>query len=252
LTEYRQIQDHLALLVMTSGVCPIMRAITFMGIITFFLASTMAYAGKRPGMQRIVSPDGSKYIGFLKDGKRHGAGRFVWPDGSEYRGEFREGEPDGEGIYWFPDGRRKRVSYKNGKQIEAKMISNTGRLGDCVYGEYESNGRYSGWYRGDRMKGYVPHGRGTMRYPNGSLYTGQWKKGRMHGNGTIKWEDGSQYAGQWVRGKRTGSGTYLWPNGDRYVGEWKDNQMCGKGTYYYSDGRVQQGVWKETTIKVNE
>ncbi|MBN2160022.1 MAG: hypothetical protein JW807_11555 [Spirochaetes bacterium] len=241
---------------MRTIVYSIVCSITLPGIITIIFASTAAFADEGPdmlpGMQRIVAPDGGTYIGFVRDGKRHGAGRFIWPDGAEYQGGFRDGEPHGDGIYWFPDGRRKEVSYKMGKLIAARMISNAVRLGDCIFGEYESNGRYKGWYRGDRMKGYIPHGRGTMRYLNGSVYSGQWEDGRMHGNGSIRWEDGSRYAGQWVRGKRTGSGTYIWPSGDRYVGEWKDNQMCGTGTYYYSDGRIRRGVWKETTIQVNE
>jgi hypothetical protein len=199
---------------------------------------------------RVVFPDGSKYIGQIKDGKRHGHGRFINPDGSEYRGEFRNGEPHGKGISISSDGRRKRVSYDSGRMIEAHLINRTRTREGCVFGEFVGLGRYTGWYKGNRIKGYVPHGRGTMRYFNGSVYTGQWRNGKMHGNGAIKWEDASSYSGEWHEGKRTGYGTYTWPNGDTYVGQWKDNQMCGEGVYYHHDGRVQRGIWTEKTVRI--
>ena len=201
---------------------------------------------------RVVFPDGSKYIGQMKDGKRHGQGRFISAHGSEYRGEFRDGEPHGKGIYIYADGRRKQVIYDSGKMIEARLLDHGITKEGCMFGEFVSLGRYTGWFKGNRIKGYVPHGRGIMRYFNGSIYTGQWRNGKMHGNGVIRWDDSSSYAGQWFQGKRTGYGTYTWPNGDTYVGQWNENQMYGNGIYYHHDGRVQKGIWKEKIVKVNE
>lgn len=203
-------------------------------------------------IQQMVFPDGSKYIGQIKDGLRHGKGRFVWPDGSEYRGGFHLGLPDGEGIHWFSDGRRRKVVYERGRLVRAHFISNAERRGDIAFGSIYTDGDYRGWYRVDPVRGMIPHRRGTMRYPNGSVYTGQWKNGIMHGNGTMRWNDGSWYAGQWKNGKRTGYGTYRWPNGDRYVGGWKENTMFGRGTMYYNGGRVMEGIWKETTVMARE
>jgi hypothetical protein len=201
---------------------------------------------------KIIFPDGSKYIGRMKDGKRHGQGRFISADGSEYRGEFKDGEPYGKGIYIYADGRRKQVIYDRGRMIEARFLDHGITKKGCIYGEFVSLGRYTGWFKGNRIKGYVPHGRGIMRYFNGSIYTGQWWNGKMHGNGVIRWDDSSSYAGQWFEGKRTGYGTYTWPNGDTYIGKWNENQMCGIGIYYHHDGRVQKGIWKEKIVRVNE
>jgi hypothetical protein len=201
---------------------------------------------------RVVFPDGSKYIGQMKYRKRHGQGRFVSADGSEYQGEFRNGEPHGKGIYTGADGRKKRVVYDGGILIEARLIDHAITKEGCVFGEFVSLGRYTGWFKGNRIKGYVPHGRGIMRYFNGSVYIGQWRNGKMHGNGAIKWNDSSSYSGQWSEGKRTGYGTYTWPNGDTYVGQWKENQMCGEGIFYYQDGRIRRGIWKEKTVGFTE
>jgi hypothetical protein len=214
-------------------------------------AEASANVGTSPKI-RIVFPDGSKYIGQMKDGKRHGHGRFVNPDGSEYRGEFKNGEPHGKGISVSSDGRKKRVVYDSGKMLEARLVDRTITKEGCVFGEFVSLGRYTGWYRGNRIKGYVPHGRGTMRYFNGSVYSGQWRNGKMHGNGAIAWDDSSRYSGEWQDGKRTGYGTYTWPNGDTYVGRWKENQMFGEGIYYHHDGSVEKGFWKEKTVRVLE
>jgi hypothetical protein len=201
---------------------------------------------------RIVFEDGSCYAGMLAAGKKEGFGIYLWPDGAEYRGEFMDGEPDGEGLYLYADGRRKRVTYVHGKLQNAFMVSNAVRIDGAEFGEYDFNGHYSGWFRGNKVKGYIPHGRGTMRYLNGSVYTGQWENGKMHGNGTIVWEDGAVYSGQWERGKRTGRGSYTWATGDRYVGQWKQNQLNGPGTLYHGNGMVEKGVWLEKTVVVKE
>lgn len=201
---------------------------------------------------RIVFEDGSSYAGRLESGKKEGHGIYLWADGAEYRGEFRDGEPNGEGLYLYADGRRKRVTYAQGRLQKAFMISNAGRLDGAEYGEYDLNGHYSGWFRGNKMKGYLPHGRGIMRYLNGTVYTGQWENGKMHGNGKIVWEDGAEYSGQWARGKRTGYGSYTWASGDRYVGQWKENQLFGPGTFYHGNGVVEKGVWLEKTVVMNE
>ncbi len=195
--------------------------------------------------------DGSYYTGQIKDGMRHGHGIHVLADGSEYAGGYYAGKPHGTGTFWYPDGRRKWVLHDMGRLVESRFLAHDPNAEGCIFGEFISLGSYSGWFKGNKIKGYVPHGRGVMRYFNGSVFSGQWYNGKMHGNGTVRWEDGSLYAGQWEHGKRTGNGTYTWSNGDSYVGQWKENQMCGKGTYYYSTGKVKKGIWQEKKVSVN-
>ncbi len=201
-----------------------------------------------PGPHGVRYPDGRKYMGALRNGAFHGRGRVVWPDGSEYRGDFFLGHPHGRGLYHHPDGRRRMVVHDKGRLVEGRIISNDILLDGARYGSFTQNGSYTGWFRGDRVRGFVPHGRGVMKYENGSVYSGQWRDGRMHGNGAMRWEDGSRYSGNWVHGKREGYGSYHWPWGDSYVGGWKDNRMHGQGTYRYQDGRTVKGFWKDTTV----
>ncbi len=202
-----------------------------------------------PGVICIIYPDGKRYSGGLLDGTWHGQGRLLWPDGAEYDGAFIMGVPHGEGLHFYPDGRRRRVTYAHGRLVLGTMLSNNELIDGACFGEYRFNGSFSGWFRGDRIRGYLPHGRGIMRYLNGSVYSGQWHEGKMHGNGAIRWEDGSSYMGGWERGKRTGNGSYTWANGDRYVGGWRDNRMFGHGVYYYRDGRIVRGCWDDITVR---
>lgn len=37
----------------------------------------------------------------------------------------------------------------------------------------------------------------THNYKSGAIYTGQWKGNLRHGNGTMIWPDGGRYQGEW-------------------------------------------------------
>lgn len=49
-------------------------------------------------------------------------------------------------------------------------------------------------YEGDiNCTRFVPHGVGTARYNNNSIYSGEWEDGDFHGKGVFTWADGSRY-----------------------------------------------------------
>ena len=54
-------------------------------------------------IETIEYPDGSKYIGDLKDGKPHGKGISTFPDGTMYEGNWVVGKRDGLGIMTYPN-----------------------------------------------------------------------------------------------------------------------------------------------------
>ena len=39
----------------------------------------------------------------------------------------------------------------------------------------------------------------------------------------VTWKDGSMYIGEYYKGKKNGIGTYSWPDGTRYEGQWSNN-----------------------------
>ena len=116
-------------------------------------------------------------------------------------------------------------------------------------------------------------GVGTMTYPNGDVYTGEWKESKMHGVGTYKYKASDDiYSGAYVEGLKEGAGTYefgkckskldgTWEGGTFKEGEWqfkdagsyvgtfaKDGQPIGPGKYNFltatGDLITQEGAYE--------
>ena len=67
------------------------------------------------------------------------------------------------------------------------------------------------------------HGEGTMTWPNGDTYTGEWQDSE-NGQGTWTYADDSTYTGEWKDGQRHGQGTMTYADGHKYAGEWQDDE----------------------------
>lgn len=76
---------------------------------------------------------------------------------------------------------------------------------------FESGISYSGDLK-RKKNGFKIDGHGTMKYPDGSYYTGDFEAGRMHGKGKYFWAK----TGHW------------------YEGEYKSNFREGWGRYYFN------------------
>lgn len=46
------------------------------------------------------------------------------------------------------------------------------------------------------IRGNCVNGYGTLAFPDGENYVGEFKYGKKHGNGTYTWADGSKYIGE--------------------------------------------------------
>ena len=58
-------------------------------------------------------------------------------------------------------------------------------------------------------EGNCSNGTGTMIWPNGDQYVGEWKDSKTHGLGTMKWSNGTKWVGNWKNGKQDGIGTLI-------------------------------------------
>ena len=115
------------------------------------------------------------------------------------------------------------------------------------------------------------HGQGTMCYPNGNIYRGEWVKNHMqgkgvysyyqgegytpdiyegmfhedvqHGEGTYTRRDGTMYRGEWHCGKRQGFGYYRWSDGSEYRGYFHDDERHGFGKLQAANGNLYEGFW---------
>ncbi|XP_034741033.1 alsin-like isoform X3 [Etheostoma cragini] len=79
-------------------------------------------------------------------------------------------------------------------------------------------------------------------------YTGSWLAGRVHGRGTMKWPDGRIYNGNFRKGQEDGYGECIIPNKvlkkpDIYQGHWRDGKFHGFGKYKYASGEVYEGCF---------
>lgn len=71
---------------------------------------------------------------------------------------------------------------------------------------------------GDWLSGVNLSGRGTVTFPNGDTYQGEWFQLQPHRGGRMTYRTGKEYIGEFYQGKRYGSGVMNYANGDKYEG----------------------------------
>lgn len=120
----------------------------------------------------------------MQGGRRHSWGRLSFADSpAVYEGEWRQGLRHGRGTLWFD---AQQAAFYEGGQAAAWVL---GCFSDPwavrhLWGgmklvtprmkvTHMSRGAMGG--AGD-WDGDMKHGWGTMRYPSGSIYTGEWRQ----------------------------------------------------------------------------
>lgn len=93
-----------------------------------------------------------------------------------------------------------------------------------------------------------PHGKGTMRWEDGSHYKGEFERGLKQGYGEFTYDDGTKYQGDWNRDKMEGQGAYIWSCGHEYVGDFKNDHMEGQGTILLINGESYSGAWRKGLV----
>lgn len=105
-----------------------------------------------------------------------------------------------------------------------------------------------GLYQGARDQERNKNGLGKSLFPNGDMYSGQYKANRREGTGTYVWlQAGILYTGQWRANLRAGVGRIVYPDGGRYLGNWANDVKAGQGRYTYPDGSSYSGSWVNDT-----
>jgi hypothetical protein len=84
-------------------------------------------------------PDGSLFVGKMKDGKPHGRGKATYPDSSTYTGEWKNGFRHGRGVWTWPDSSSYAGQWANGFQNgrgTATAADGTTRIGEWKAGQW--------------------------------------------------------------------------------------------------------------------
>ena len=68
-------------------------------------------------------------------------------------------------------------------------------------------------------------GYGSLIFPNGSSYYGEFRDGAISGNGTFKYTDKAEYSGGWKNGKWHGRGCFRLANGKEINAVFADQQV---------------------------
>ena len=85
------------------------------------------------------------------------------------------------------------------------------------------------------------HGKGSIIYPDGASYEGDWHNDWRHGHGEYKYTDGTWYKGQWEMGNRQGEGLCTYADGNMFQGSWVANLPHGKGQCRFAEGSLYRG-----------
>jgi hypothetical protein len=217
------------------------------------------------GVHRHIYPNGDVYEGAFKDGHRDGVGIFteratrstyegqwvrdlrhgsgVLTSGSKdfiYDGAWVDDERCGYGHCVISDGRE---AYSG--QWRANAFHGTGKYTDAEGSIYE--GEFSRGKKHGVGKLVVPVAEaqaGTSGQRQTEQYSGEWRDGSRDGIGDAVFVDGSRYSGQWKADLQDGEGTFSSPQGDRYVGQWRRGCREGLGVLTVaSSGVVKEGQW---------
>ena len=98
-------------------------------------------------------------------------------------------------------------------------------------------------YTGDFVGG-LRQGHGRYRSSLGAVYDGEWSEGQRCGRGMERYPIGNVYEGQFVMDKREGLGTMWYPGGDTYEGFYKAGKKEGRGKYRSASGALYEGEYK--------
>lgn len=95
------------------------------------------------------------------------------------------------------------------------------------------------------VSGNCNNGYGTLVFPSGGKYIGDFENGKMQGKGIYYFSDGNKYIGHWQDQYREGEGRMVFFNGDEYLGQFHLNKFSGQGTMTYAVGNRYDGNWED-------
>ena len=93
---------------------------------------------------------------------------------------------------------------------------------------------------------FIPHGKGTLHWPDGASYTGDIRDGKANGQGRFTHANGDTYHGHFVDDQAHGQGEYIYHEQQQsYTGEWENDMQHGFGKEILCDGSIYEGNFVE-------
>lgn len=206
---------------------------------------------------KMIYSDGTIYEGEWLNGKRHGKGNFItkektmiscfwyndepcyyqhitYPNGDIYFGNCSNMEPNGYGSMIYHNNTLYKGMWSNGKRNGKGSLYINGNMYHCIWNNDEPTNPFK------------------ISFSNGNKYHGECNIDlKPHGSGSMKYADGSIYIGSWVNGKRHGMAIYRMANSDYYSGMWENDLKNGIGIYYYFIGNFLIEYYWENDSKIS-
>jgi hypothetical protein len=193
------------------------------GFGTFTMTNGLKYQGgwkhgARQGHGEIFFADGNRYDGEWAGNRRNGNGTMYLTNGGVYSGAWRFDHRNGYGVYTNSNG-LKAV----GEWADGGMVSGTWTMADGT--------RIEGtWYRLEHKSG------GVIIWRDGRIYRGEWPTNSqghddividhlLQGRGTMTWPDGRKYVGNFSKGKLDGIGQMNFADGRTQGGWWHEDKF---------------------------
>ena len=181
-------------------------------------------------------PDGTQYIGTVKNNRITGEGKYIFKNGDTYEGQVVNGLRNGFGVFKSNNNIIYEGEWKNGlKHGKGKIIQ----------GNMELDGE---WEKG------IICGKCRIKWKSGNIFEGDLKNNAMNGNGFMIWfNKNEKYVGQWKNNIQNGFGIHIYYNDvlnnnyenkyfrNRYIGEYKDGKRNGYGKMFYNNGCIYEG-----------
>lgn len=101
-----------------------------------------------------------------------------------------------------------------------------------------------GVYRGGMRDGRL-HGQGRIEWRNGAYREGAFVEGLSHGKGVAAGASGWRYEGGFDNGLMQGKGRMRFADGSEYEGEFRADEFDGKGRYVRANGEVYEGSFRK-------
>jgi hypothetical protein len=183
------------------------------------------------GFGSLLYPNGKKYQGDIKCGKRHGNGSMTLPNRITYHGLWINDVRHGIHHVTFPTPKDVQEKWNHGVREWTMIRYNNGSM-----------------YKGDcKEKSIIPHGNGSMTYPDGTLYHGSFYNGSCQGNGSITYKNGNSFHGLWNHNKEEGEGQFYFKNGFILKGKWNKGKRMSKATIVspQNDSMTLSSDWTE-------
>lgn len=124
----------------------------------------------------------------------------------------------------------------------SSALAGCSEYSDVYHQNMKSGAVFSGRLKADSFA--RPDGAGTMVYPDGSRYEGNWFHGGYDGDGHFSRPDGTDYRGVFRNdGPWQVTGRMHFPDGSWYQGTWNRQTGRGGGWIWWPDGRYYAGTW---------